>query len=189
MTPFERPQIDFSAHGRQLVADAHGVAVATGGNFTGTSHELERTCTAQDLLCMAGDAAVDVAMIAQIFEAADASGDHVRMMLDAASGLARLTARALEVHARDTGYDADVWLERAVEETQFLMFDDRDDLFDGLRTGGEAVTLARRAASSVMAALACAPADRMGVPGHISEALGSSVALFMIARAAAESDG
>jgi hypothetical protein len=188
MTPYERPVFDFSASGREAVAQAHGVAVATGGNFTGATHELEQTCTAQDLLCMAGEAAVDMAMIAQIFEASERGGQHVKMLRDASAGFARLTARALEVHARDTGYDLEVWRDRAVEETQFALFNDCDELFDGLRTGGETVCLARRAASSVMAALAAAPADRMGVPGQIAEALGTSVALFLIARAA-ETDG
>jgi hypothetical protein len=50
-----------------------------------------------------------------------------------------------------------------------------------LRAGGETVELARRTASCIFAALACAPADRMGVPGHVANALGASVALFMIA--------
>lgn len=188
MSPFERALAEFSEGGRQAVADAHGAAIACGANFTGTTYEQERACTAQGLLCLAGDAAVDVAMIAQIFEAAQAGGEHARMLRDAASGMARLCARALEVHARDTGYDSELWISRAIDETELFMIDDSDELFDGLRTGGESVTLARRAASSVHAALACAPADRMGVPGHVAAALGAGVALFMLA-GAAERDG
>jgi hypothetical protein len=188
MTPYERPMFDFSASSHAAAAEAHGVAVAAGSSFTGSSEELERTCTAQDLLCLAGDAAVDLAMISQIFEASERGGEHVRMLRESSAGVARLSRRALEVHARDTGYDVSVWAERAVEETQFALLNDSDELFEGLRGGGDTVALARKVASSVMAALASAPADRMGVPGHISDALGTSVALYLIARAA-ESDG
>jgi hypothetical protein len=85
------------------------------------------------------------------------------------------------VHARDTGYDPDAWIARALEETEMVMTDDHDPMFDGLRTGGESVALARQIASCIFAALACAPADRMGVPGHVANAHGTSVALFMIA--------
>lgn len=181
VTPYERALIEFGAGGRAAITHAHAAAIACGGNFTGTTHEAERTCTAQDLLCLAGDAAVDLAMIAQIFEAAPDDLDHALVLRDAASGVARLTARALEVHARDTGYDPQFWIGDAIDETTQLMTDDRDELFSGLRTGGESVALARSVASRIFAALACAPADRMGVPGHTSAALGSSVALFMIA--------
>ncbi len=184
MTPFERALAEFSAQGRQVVADGHIAAIAGGGNFTGTTYETECTFTAQDLLCLAGNAAVDVAMIAQIFEATEAGGEHARMLKDASAGLARLSARALEVHARDTGYDPQIWISSAIDETEIMMIDDRDELFAGLRAGGEGVALARRSAASIHAALACAPADRMGVPGHISAALGAAVALFMIADAA-----
>lgn len=184
MTPFERALVELGAGGRGAIAHAHAVAIATGGNFVGLTHETERICTAQDLLCLAGDASVDLAMVAQIFEAAPDGEEQARMMRETACGVARMTARALEVHARDTGYDPDVWIANALDETEFVMTDDSDPLFEGLRSGGESVTLARRTASSIFAALACAPADRMGVPGHVAAALGTSVALFMIADSA-----
>lgn len=188
MNPFERLAIDFSESSNLAVAEAHGAAVAIGGNVTFSTAADEQLCSAQDLLCLAADAAVDLAMLAQIFDAAEDTGEHVRLLSEAASAVSRLSSRALEVHARDTGYDREIWVERAVEETQFLLFADSDPLFDGLRSGGSAVALARGTASSLHAALACAPADRMGVPGHIAAALGASVAVFMIARAA-EDDG
>jgi hypothetical protein len=186
MSDFVRPTFDFSDDSRQAVLDAHGFAVANGGNYTYSTAGDEALFTAQDLLCAAGEIAVDVAMLAQTFEAASGGVDRARALRDAASGMARLTARALEVHARDTGYDRDVWIQRAYEETEYRLFEDRDDLFEELRAGGETVSLARTAASKVFSALACAPADRMGVPGHIAEALGISVTLVMIARAAEE---
>lgn len=176
-----RPILDHSVGSRQTVADAYVSAIAHGANFTGTSQQEESICSAQDLLCMAGDAAVDAALLAQVFEVVGEGGDHARMLREAVAGMARLTMRALEVHARDTGYDATVWADRAADETWFLLTDDCDELFEAPSRAGESVVLARRAASSVMSALACAPADRMGVPGHVADALGTCVALFMIA--------
>lgn len=184
MTPFERALVELGERGRASIAHAHTVAIATGGNFVGLTHETERTCTAQDLLCLAGDASVDLAMVAQIFEAAPEGEEQAQMLRETASAVARMAARALEVHARDTGYDPGVWIANALDETEFVMSDDQDPLFSGLRAGGESVALARRTASSIFAALACAPADRMGVPGHAAAALGTSVALFMIAESA-----
>lgn len=181
MTPFERALVELGQRGRESIALARGTAVAVGGNFTGQTAELEKTCSTQDLLCLAGDASVDAAMIAQIFEAAPDTYDHAQMLRDAAAGVARLTARALEVHARDTGYDPEIWIAGALDETELVMSDDRDPMFTGLRAGGESVALARKVSSSIFAALACAPADRMGVPGHVANAHGASVALFMIA--------
>jgi hypothetical protein len=181
MTPFERALVELGDRGRESITRAHGTAIAVGGNFTGTSYDIETTCSTQDLLCLAGDASVDLAMIAQIFEAAPTADEHAELLRSASAGVARLTARALEIHARDTGYDPDVWIAGALDETELVMSDDRDLLFAGLRAGGETVALARRIASCIFAALACAPADRMGVPGHVANALGASVALFMVA--------
>jgi hypothetical protein len=181
MTPFERALVELGERGRDSIARAHGAAVAVGGNFTGTSYDIEATCSTQDLLCLAGDASVDLAMIAQIFEVAPSADGHAEMLRSASAGVARLTARALEIHSRDTGYDPEVWIAGALDETALVMSDDRDLMFAGLRAGGETVALARRIASCIFAALACAPADRMGVPGHVATALGASVALFMVA--------
>lgn len=188
MSYSQRLTLDFSEGSAQAVRGAHVSAIAAGGNVTFTTREDEQLCSAQDLLCLAADAAVDMAMLAQVFEVCDDGGEHVELLAETASAVARLTARALEVHARDTGYEREIWVDRAVEETQFMLFSDEDALFEGERSGGSTVSLARGTAASLHAALACAPADRMGVPGHISQALGASVAVFMIARDA-ESHG
>src|SRR3954451_19252109 len=121
MSPFERALVELGEQGRASIAHAHGVAIAVGGNFTGTSYDIESTCSTQDLLCLAGDASVDLAMIAQIFEAAPETDAHAAMLRSASAGVARLTARALEVHARDTGYDPEVWVAGALDETELLM--------------------------------------------------------------------
>lgn len=177
--------------GHAAVSEAHAVAVVQGANFTGTTHESERICSAQDLLCMAGSAAVDVALIAQVFDACKESADQqaqAQALSSGAAGLTRLIKRALEVHSRDTGYAADIWLERAVEETEYLLHGSY--LLNDVEVshGTFCTDLVRTSAGGVMAALACAPADRMGVPERITEALGASVALFMIAERS-RSDG
>jgi hypothetical protein len=181
MSPFERALVRIGAGGRASIGLAWTAAVAEGGNFTGTTEEEERLCSTQDLLCAAADAALDAAMLAQVFDAAPDAPAHAALLRSAAAGVTRLTSRALETHARDTGYVHTVWVERALEDAEFVMCDDRDELFSGLRSGGESVALARHAAARIHAALSAAPVDRMGVPGRISEALGAGVALFMIA--------
>lgn len=190
MSPCERAAVGIGAGGRGAIADAQISAIAIGGNYVGSTSESERACTTQDLLCIAGEAAVDMAMIAQIFEAqitCDPEGtefptrESARLMRETAAGVARMCARALEVHARDTGYAPDIWTADSLEETALWMSSDRDQLFDGLPI--DAMSMAREAASAIFSALACAPADRMGVPGHIARALGTSVAVFMIAEA------
>lgn len=183
MSPFERAVVELGVRGREAVEQAHVASVAVGGNFTGSTHEDERTCTAQDLLCLAGNTTVDAAMVAQVFEATDGAAEHADLLRETAAGLARLTSRALEVHSRDTGYDQEVWVANAVDETELLMCADSDALFEGGR-GADTVMLVRSAAAGIHAALACAPADRMGVPGHVATALGSCVALYMVAEAA-----
>lgn len=190
MTPAERAIVGLGADGRTVIAKAQGAAIAIGGNYAGSTSETERACTTQDLLCIAGEAAVDMAMIAQVYEAqiaCDPEGaetptrESARLLREISAGAARMCARALEVHARDTGYEPDVWTTDSLDETALWMSADRDPLFDGIPV--DAVAMARESAGAIFSALACAPADRMGVPGHIARALGTSVAVFMIAEA------
>lgn len=181
MSPFERALVELGAGGRSAIVSAHASAIASGGLLAGSTSESERLCSTQELLCLAGDVSVDLAMIAQIFEAAPLQREHVDVLREVSARTARLTARALEVHARDTGYDPEVWIAAALDETEFVMSDDHDELFPCLRASGECVGLARAVSSRIFAALNALPADRMGVPGHVAAALGASVALFMIA--------
>lgn len=181
MSPFERALVELGAGGRDAIVHAHAAAVASGGLLATSTSESERLCSTQELLCLAGNEAVDLAMVAQIFEAAPLQREHVEILREVSARTARMTARALEVHARDTGYDPGVWITAALDETEFAMSDDHDELFPCLRAGGECVGLARAVSSRIFGALNALPADRMGVPGHVAAALGASVALFMIA--------
>lgn len=189
--PEQRATVGMGAAGRAAIADARDAAIAIGGNFTASTHESERACTAQDLLCIAGEAAVDMAMVSQLFQAQVACDpaasekttlESARLLRETAAGTARMCWRALEVHARDTGYAPDVWVSESIDETTLWMSADTDPLFEGAPV--DALAMAREAAGAIFSALACAPADRMGVPGHVARALGTSVAVFMIADAA-----
>lgn len=195
MNPLARAQVPIGSSGRDAIERAHAAATAAGIDFTRSGSESERLLSTQDLLCATGNAVVDMAMLAQAFQVqsefdgeivSHAAHDQARALRDAAAGVARLTLRALEVHARDTGYSTDVWLADAADETEHLMTDDHDPLFTPrLPT---VIELAREVASDLFAALAAAPGDRMGVPGHLARALGASVALFMVAETTFQDD-
>lgn len=195
MNPFVRAQIPIGSNGRDAIERAHDSAIALGIDFTGRDAESERLLSTQHLLCATGNAVVDLAMIAQVFHAqsefdgdavSHAAHDQARALRDASAGVARLTTRALEVHARDTGYSTDIWLADAADETERLMTDDHDPLFTP--TVPTVIEMARKVASDLFAALAAAPGDRMGVPGHLARALGASVALFMVAETTFQDD-
>lgn len=184
MNPYLRAQVSMGSSGRLTVSRAHAAAVAFGSDLTGHVRADENIFSTQDLLCAAGDAVVELAMAAQLFDAhvalgVELSDEHSRALRQTASGVARLALRALEVHARDTGYDPEIWFADARDETERLMADDHDALFEPTARG--VVDLARLASGEIFSALAATPADRMGVPGHIARALGTAVALFMIA--------
>lgn len=184
MNPFLRAQVPMGSRGRHVVSRAHAAAVSCGSDLTGRNRDDESIFSTQDLLCAAGDAVIELAMAAQLFDAhvvlgVELTEDHARALRRTASGVARLTARALEIHARDTGYDPEIWFADARDETERLMADDRDALFEPSARG--VVDLVRMASGEIFSALAATPADRMGVPGHIARALGIAVALFMIA--------
>lgn len=184
MNPYLRAQVAMGAGGRLTVNRAHQAAVACGTDLTGSRASDERIFSTQDLLCAAGDAVVELAMAAQLFDAhvaldLELSDEQSLALRRTAAGVARLTARALEIHARDTGYDAEIWFLDARHETELLMADDHDPLFEPVARG--VVDLTRIVSGEIFSALAATPADRMGVPGHISRALGTAVAMFMIA--------
>ncbi|MGB1582929.1 MAG: hypothetical protein ACPHCI_03990 [Solirubrobacterales bacterium] len=188
MNPLARAQVPLGSSGRDEIERARDAALAIGGTFCNSHRESERLCTTQDLLCAAGNAVVDQVMLAQVFHAQSLldddfvsaeAHDQARALRDASAGVVRMTARALEVHARDTGYCQAAWLTDSLDETERLMTDDRDPLFDPMTP--TVIAMARSVARELFSALAAAPADRMGVPGHVARALGASVALFMVA--------
>lgn len=161
-------------------------AIAFGVDSTGIDAEAESTLGAHELMCRAGEASIDLALVAQIFksqirqpEKIPAETLHVtaRMLRDTAAGSTRLVARALEVHARDTGYASDVWMITAYDTTNLFLLDS----FETGRTRLAAVPplFARIAARSLFDALAASNCDRMAVPGYLADSLGANLALFL----------
>ncbi|MGH2906215.1 MAG: hypothetical protein ACRDKI_05535 [Solirubrobacterales bacterium] len=164
-------------------------AIAHGVDSLGFDSELECTLTAHDLMARAGEQSIDVALVAQIFNAQARAGSEIpaadaretaRLLRDVTSGNVRFVARALEVHARDTGYSVDVWLATAYSTAQVLLGDSRDA--GQTRISAMPPLFARVAARSLFEALAASVSDRMAVPGHLADSLGANVALYMHAR-------
>jgi hypothetical protein len=81
----------------------------------------------------------------------------------------RLAHRALEVHARDVGYEFDAWRERAVLEADAALtaawVEEGDD---ELGFGTAAVV---DATTALAAAIVAVPCDCMAVPDHLASAL------------------
>lgn len=188
MNPLARAYVPAGALGRSAIEDAYGAAIAVGGDMVDGGFDDERAASSHELLCLAGATLIELAMIAQIFQAqAQLDPDAVSQELKrdakalriASARMARLSRNALENHGRDTGYSLDVWLEHAFAETELLMTADSDPLFGGVETG--AIELVRHLSDSLFSALAATPTDRMGVPERVASAMGVSVALFMVA--------
>lgn len=188
MNPLDRAYVPAGAQGRSAIEDAYAAAIATGGDVVDGGFDDEHAASSHELLCRAGETLIELAMIAQIFQAQaqldpDASSQELRRdartLRLASARVARLTRDALENHGRDTGYTLDVWLEHAFSETEMLMTDDVDPLFSGVP--GSAIELVRHLSDSLFGALAAAPTDRMGVPERVASAMGVSVALYMVA--------
>lgn len=88
----------------------------------------------------------------------------------------RLAHRALEVHARDVGYELGAWRRRAVlEATATLAAGSVEDRADEL---GIAAARLGDASAALAAAIAAVPTDRMAVPGHLASAVGAWLACY-----------
>ena len=88
----------------------------------------------------------------------------------------RLAHRALEVHARDVGYELGAWRRRAVLEASATLaagcVEDRGDEL------GVAAARLGDASAALAAAIAAVPTDRMAVPGHLASAVGAWLACY-----------
>jgi hypothetical protein len=96
--------------------------------------------------------------------------DAVRMI---AAGALRLTHRALETHASDVGYDAGVWVDRALGQAGARLARDVDvsDLLDE----------ARRAAIALTRATAATADERMLLPAELADGLAHLLAVYALA--------
>jgi hypothetical protein len=89
----------------------------------------------------------------------------------------RLAHRALEMHALEVGYRAEMWVARAVEGTG-------DELGESVADDEDlpvAFEQARLATLALTRATASTANEPMLVPGQIAEALGHLLAIYLVA--------
>jgi hypothetical protein len=167
---------------------AYAAGVARGARNMQCSAEEERTYGTLRLLTLATLRLPDLFLYANIVEvlAGDGDGDGdddslppvaVRAISTTAAGALRLAHRALETHARDVGYEVEVWVDRALEHASALLLDEVD---------GEAPVLldhARLAAIALTRATAATADERMLVPDELSFGLAHLLAVYLVAAA------
>jgi hypothetical protein len=139
------------------------------------------------LMCAAARHALDLALLTQTFETHAGIVGHpadalmaplVCALRDESAAVVRTTWQALQVHARDVGYSAERWEDRAVAVTSDVLSDEGGSLDSPVRPAD----VARAAGLEVTCALQATAEDRMAVPGHLAGAEGLAAALFMLAR-------
>ena len=166
---------------------AYRIAVAAGSSNTGCTAEQERCYGVLRLLTQALLRLPDLAVCAYTLYLFDeTSGDPAiaRAVSDVAAGALRLAHRALEVHGRDVGYDTGAWVDRAllvagVALERTVEAEEEHELAAGLVEARAATLALTRAAAATVE-------DRMLVADQLACGLGYLLALFVIARRAAQ---
>jgi hypothetical protein len=196
MTPRDLLLRAFPASDRESVRSGLDSAIAFGRDCAGIDAETEATMGAHDWMCRAGESLIDLALVAQIFKAQVRLNEEVliddfchtaTMLRDTAAASTRLVARALETHARDTGYAIDVWTSTAFDTANLFLQDSQDA--GPTRVSTMPPLFSRIAARSLFDALAASNSDRMAVPGYLADSLGANLALFMHAQAVVSGAG
>jgi hypothetical protein len=96
-----------------------------------------------------------------------------------AAALVRLAHRALELHARDVGYDPRPWRDSAIRRVGVALADICPEAGDEL---GLAVLEVDRASHELAAAITAIPVDRMAVPGHVAAAQAECLSCYVRVR-------
>ncbi len=163
---------------------AYAAGVARGASNTQCSAEEERTYGTLRLLTLATLRLPDLFLYAHIVEVLAGDPDYdrvppvaVRAITVPAAGALRLAHRSLETHARDVGYQADAWIDRALEHTGAVLTGEVDAdapvLLDHARLATIALTRATAATAD----------DRMLVPDELANALAHLLAVYLVATA------
>jgi hypothetical protein len=161
---------------------AYAAGIARGASNTQCSAEEERTYGTLRLLTLATLRLPDLFLYANIVEVLAGDRDHLpsvalHAITTPTAGALRLGHRALETHARDVGYEVDVWVDRALERAGALLSSEVD---------GEAPLLldhARLAAIALTRATAATADDRMVVPEELSCGLAHLLSVYLVATA------
>jgi hypothetical protein len=177
-----RGDVDASFDALQRIYDE---AVCTGGTLSARPAQDERLHSPLELLAAITSHTPYLALIVvELAGAGDAAPDCLARETRRHTALViRLAHRALEVHARDVGYELDAWRRRAVLEASVaLTVADAEDRGDEL--GAAAAGLAD-AAAALAAAITAVSTDRMAVPDHLASALSRWLACYARADRAA----
>jgi hypothetical protein len=168
----------------QRLRRAYAAGIARGASNTRCSAEEERMYGTLRLLTLATLRLPDLFLYAHIVEVLAGDPDYdpvppvaVRAITTPAAGALRLAHRALETHARDVGYQIEVWLDRALEHAGTLLSSEVD---------AEAPVLldhARLAAIALTRATAATADDRMLVPDELACGLAHLLAVYLVATA------
>ena len=163
---------------------AYAAGIARGASNTQCSAEDERTYGTLRLLTLATLRLPDLFLYAHIVEVLAGDTDHdrvppvaVRAIIASAAGALRLSHRALETHARDVGYQVDVWVDRALEHAGAELSGELDAQMPGL------LDHARLAAIALTRATAATADDRMLVPDELACGLAHLLAVYLVATA------
>jgi hypothetical protein len=162
----------------------YAAGIVRGASNTQCSAEEERTYGTLRLLTLATLRLPDLFLYANIVEVLAGDPDYdrvppvaVRAIITPAAGALRLAHRALETHARDVGYEAEAWVDRALERAGALLAAEID---------AEAPLLldhARLAAIALTRATAATADDRMLVPEELACGLAHLLAVYLVATA------
>jgi hypothetical protein len=156
--------IDGGSAGLAVGRRVYDAAVSYGIDLTRCSVEVERAERPVRLLATA-----TVHTPALLVALATGSGPGPARSLSA--GLVRLAHHALEVHARDNGYDVEPWIAQAVTIAGLHAYE-RDD-------GARLIEQQEEAAEHLGEAIVAIASDRMGFPDHLSQAQGAWLSCFV----------
>jgi hypothetical protein len=164
----------------------HRLAVCYGANDTWGLRETEHQATPINLLTLAIWRLPDISL--STFVVQTLGGGHRDERLEAViaqlklqtAGTLRLCQRALEVHARNVGYDLGQWSTTIVETMSALLHISHQAASRGEQCSTPLAEL-RGAIRAICQALAACENDRMAVPEQLSEASGRLLLLFMLA--------
>ena len=159
----------------------YGRAVAFGVANTQCSCERERQFGALRLLTLSTLRLPDVALYGELLHAHAAERRTcclvAQTLIGASSGAMRFAHRALEMHALELGYRADVWVQHAVDGAgdELRATTDREEDLP------VALEQARLATLALTRATASTASEPMLVPGQIADALGHLLVIYLIA--------
>lgn len=115
-------------------------------------------------------------VVAQCVGAGETAAERLTCQARRCGALAiRIAHRALEIHARDMGYELEAWRQRAVLEASVALCAAEMDGDGQSNVAAAGVALASRALAAAIVAI---PTDRVAVPGHLASAMGGWLAAY-----------